>query len=124
MVVVQTVCHLNQFFLLFTMLGFGMFKTMLADILTLATVIKLATLFEYPPRIIEELERKENRSHLMIHHMEERGQLQSTDITSLLNGLKILDLLGIESTVRKLFEDHTGIQCPDSSLPKQQQGKV
>ncbi|XP_071850912.1 uncharacterized protein [Apostichopus japonicus] len=100
--------------------GFGMFKAKLADILTEENILQLATFFHYPPAKIDLLQSKDSRYHLMVHYMEERGQITETDITSLLRALKALNLNGMQTRVQTLFELHTGKRCTGDDQSMQQ----
>ncbi|PIK37063.1 hypothetical protein BSL78_26109, partial [Apostichopus japonicus] len=104
-----------------TVNGFGRFKVALADVLTVAVTLQLATFFEYPPVIIEELGTAANAGLLMILYMEERGQIKPTSIMELVFALKKMCLSGIETRVRKLYEEHTGIICPSDDQFKAQE---
>ncbi|XP_071831694.1 uncharacterized protein [Apostichopus japonicus] len=86
--------------------GFGSFKVALATVLTVKIVLDLATFFEYPPVVIEELSNATASAGLiMIRYMEERGQIEPTSIMTLLCALKKMCLFGIEMRVRKLYEE-------------------
>ncbi|PIK47801.1 hypothetical protein BSL78_15344 [Apostichopus japonicus] len=100
--------------------GFGMFKAKLADILTEENILQLATFFHYPPAKIDLLQSKDSRYHLMVHYMEERGQITETDITTLLRALKALNLHGMQRRVQTLFELHTGKRCTGDDQSMQQ----
>ncbi|XP_071852822.1 uncharacterized protein [Apostichopus japonicus] len=89
--------------------GFGSFKVALAGVLTVAIVLQLATFFEYPPVIIEELGTAASAGLLMIRYMEERGHIQPTNILELLSALKKIGNSGTVERVKKLYEEHTGI---------------
>ncbi|PIK59342.1 hypothetical protein BSL78_03713 [Apostichopus japonicus] len=99
---------------------FDSFKVALAKVLTDKNVIELATVFNYPPAIKEELGTAASAGRLMVLHMEERGQIDQTSILTLLCALKKMDLFGIEKRVRKLYEEHTGILCPSDDHSKAQ----
>ncbi|XP_071851012.1 uncharacterized protein [Apostichopus japonicus] len=108
-----------------TVNGFGSFKVALADILTVTTVLQLATFFEYPPVIIEELGTAVSAGLLMIRYMEERGQIKPTNILTLLSALKKMCLSGTEERVKKLYEEHTGRLCSSDGQSKaQEEGKI
>ncbi|XP_071851024.1 uncharacterized protein [Apostichopus japonicus] len=108
-----------------TVIGFGSFKVALADVLTVTTVLQLATFFEYPPVIIEELGTAVSAGLLMIRYMEERGQIKPTNILTLLFALKKMCLSGTEERVKKLYEEHTGIICSSDGQSKaQEEGKM
>ncbi|PIK55061.1 hypothetical protein BSL78_08011 [Apostichopus japonicus] len=104
-----------------TVNGFGSFKVALADVLTVTTVLQLATFFEYPPVIIEELGTAVSAGLLMIRYMEERGQMEPTNILTLLFALKKMRLSGIEELVKKLYEEHTGRLCSSDGQCKAQE---
>ncbi|XP_071851015.1 uncharacterized protein [Apostichopus japonicus] len=108
-----------------TVNGFGSFKVALADVLTVTTVLQLATFFEYPPVIIEELGAAVSAGLLMIRYMEERGQIKPTNILTLLSALKKMCLYGIEERVKNLYEEHTGRLCSSDGQSKaQEEGKL
>ncbi|PIK35247.1 putative NLR family CARD domain-containing protein 4 [Apostichopus japonicus] len=100
--------------------SFGSFKVALADVLTVTTVLQLATFFEYPPVIIEELGTAASAGLLMIRYMEERGQIQPTSILTLLSALKKMCLSGTGDRVKKLYEEHTGRLCSSDGQSKAQ----
>ncbi|XP_071820677.1 uncharacterized protein [Apostichopus japonicus] len=100
--------------------GFGSFKVALATLLTVKIVLDLATFFEYPPVVIEELSNAASAGLLMIRYMEERGQIEPTSIVTLLCALKKMCLSGIEMRVRKLYEEHTGRLCSSDDQSKAQ----
>ncbi|XP_071831622.1 NLR family CARD domain-containing protein 4-like [Apostichopus japonicus] len=100
--------------------GFGSFKVALATVLTVKIVLDLATFFEYPPVVIEELSNAASAGLLMIRYMEERGQIEPTSIMTLLCALKKMCLSGIEMRVRKLYEEHTGRLCSSDDHSKAQ----
>ncbi|XP_071851043.1 uncharacterized protein [Apostichopus japonicus] len=105
--------------------GFGSFKVALADVLTVTTVLQLATFFEYPPVIIEELGTAVSAGLLMIRYMEERGQIKPTNILTLLSALKKMCLSGTEERVKKLYEEHTGRLCSSDGQSKAlEEGKI
>ncbi|PIK54144.1 hypothetical protein BSL78_08959 [Apostichopus japonicus] len=104
--------------------GFGSFKVALATVLTVKIVLDLATFFEYPPVVIEELSNAASAGLLMIRYMEERGQIEPTSIMTLLCALKKMCLSGIEMRVRKLYEEHTGrLISSDEECKAQLEGK-
>ncbi|XP_071831718.1 uncharacterized protein [Apostichopus japonicus] len=101
--------------------GFGSFKVALATVLTVKIVLELATFFEYPPVVIEELSNAAaSAGLLMIRYMEERGQIEPTSIMTLLCALKKMCLSGIEMSARKLYEEHTGRLCSSDDHSKAQ----
>ncbi|XP_071831556.1 uncharacterized protein [Apostichopus japonicus] len=101
--------------------GFGSFKVALATVLTVKIVLDLATFFEYPPVVIEELSNAAaSAGLLMIRYMEERGQIEPTSIMTLLCALKKMCLSGIEMSARKLYEEHTGRLCSSEDHSKAQ----
>ncbi|XP_071851008.1 uncharacterized protein [Apostichopus japonicus] len=108
-----------------TVNSFGSFKVALADVLTVTTVLQLATFFEYTPVIIEELGTAVSAGLLMIRYMEERGQIKPTNILTLLSALKKMCLFGTEERVKKLYEEHTGRLCSSDGQSKaQEEGKL
>ncbi|PIK34873.1 putative NLR family CARD domain-containing protein 4 [Apostichopus japonicus] len=90
-----------------TVNGFGSFKVALADVLTVTTVLQLATFFEYPPVIIEELGTAAGAGLLMIRYMEERGQIKPTSLVSVKSFRDIFDS-DIISSNRILLEGDPG----------------
>ncbi|XP_071852794.1 uncharacterized protein [Apostichopus japonicus] len=108
-----------------TVNGFGSFKVALANVLTVKIVLDLATFFENPPVIIEELTSAASAGIIIIRYMEERGQIEPTSIMTLLCALKKICLSGIEIRVRKLYEEHTGRLCSmDDQSKAQIEGKI
>ncbi|PIK59013.1 hypothetical protein BSL78_04040 [Apostichopus japonicus] len=84
-----------------TVNDFDSFKVALAKVLTDKNVIELATIFNYPPAIKEELCTVASAGRLMVLNMEERGQIEPTTILTLLCALKKMDLFGLEKTCKK-----------------------
>ncbi|PIK46564.1 hypothetical protein BSL78_16573 [Apostichopus japonicus] len=100
--------------------GFGSFKAELADILTEDIMSQLAIYFNYPPVKYDLLKKDVGRNYLMVHYMEERGQITETDITTLLHALEARKLNGIQKRVQTLFELHTGKRCTGDDQSMQQ----
>ncbi|PIK44825.1 hypothetical protein BSL78_18304 [Apostichopus japonicus] len=100
--------------------GFGSFKAELADILTEDIISQLALYFNYPPVKYDLLKKDVGRNYLMVHYMEERGEITETDITSLLRALKARKLHGKQKCVQTLFESHTGKRCTGDDQSIQQ----
>ncbi|XP_071832238.1 uncharacterized protein [Apostichopus japonicus] len=106
-------------------MGFGSFKVALAGLLKLEIILHLATYFEYPPAKISELrETPGEKGLVMATLMEERGQINSNDISPLLLALDKLKLFGIMSSTRHLFELHTGKKNPEPLPKPQSRGKT
>ncbi|XP_071851045.1 uncharacterized protein [Apostichopus japonicus] len=103
-----------------TTTGFGSFKAELADILTEDIISQLAIYFNYPPVKYDLLKKDVGRNYLMVHYMEERGQITETDITSLLRALEARKLHGIQKRVQALFELHTCKRCTGDDQSMQQ----
>ncbi|PIK35619.1 hypothetical protein BSL78_27552, partial [Apostichopus japonicus] len=100
--------------------GFGSFKAELADILTEDIILQLAIYLNYPPVKYDLLKKDVGRNYLMVHYMEERGQITATDITTLLHALEARKLHGIQKRVQTLFELHTGKRCTGGDQSMQQ----
>lgn len=86
----------------------------MAAVLTVATVRKLANVFNYSPAAIEEFERDKDPGYMFAMSLREKGIIKPNDVSTLVDALRHIELHGIALDVKRLFKEH----CKQKKRPE------
>ncbi|KAJ8047411.1 NLR family CARD domain-containing protein 4 [Holothuria leucospilota] len=96
--------QLLQIFIAFT--GFGRFLVGIYSFLILQNVTKVATVLDFKPSCIDQIERSSNPQLKFFQFMREKGIISPSDISKFLDALEACDLGGIATDVNEKFEQY------------------
>ncbi|KAJ8019220.1 Protein NLRC5 [Holothuria leucospilota] len=96
--------------------GFGQFLLEVASLLTFVTVEKLATTFNYSPKDIEDYGNNKSPGYIFVCSLKEKGIINPSDITLLIDALKAIDLYGVAEDASRLFERLCGELKPNMEI--------
>ncbi|KAJ8050474.1 Interferon-induced very large GTPase 1 [Holothuria leucospilota] len=83
--------------------GFGLFLVELATMLTLNTIKSLATVFNFQPGEIDQIERNHSASYEFIKSLREKGIISPQDISDLIGSLRDIKLHGVAENVTESY---------------------